>query len=177
MRVGGGMALLLAAALGIVRAASGQVSVYADLSASKLTSPSSTSVLFGPTVGVSAVFAEPGRFHLAGDLRASFVGGGQRLDGIGIGPKVSVTVKRFARYEPYAELLVGFARYNDGPGSPFKTSTDGELQVNAGVDRAVRGNFDWRVFEFGYAQYYGLGGVFNPKTFSTGVVYHVGGRK
>jgi hypothetical protein len=159
--------------LTMVGPASAQVSVYGDLSANKLTSPSATSVLFGPTLGVTALFVDGGRLTVGADLRGSFVGGGQRLDQISIGPRFSLKTKRF---EPYAEFLVGFGRYNGGSGSPYTASTDGEIQVNAGIDHKVRGNFDWRVFEIGYEQYYGNGGVFNPKTFSTGVVYHIGRR-
>jgi hypothetical protein len=169
----GRLAPALVVGLALVRPASSQVSVYADLSASKLSNGSSTSVLFGPTLGVTALFVNGGRLTVGADLRGSFVGGGQRLDQISIGPRFSFKTKRV---EPYAEFLVGFGRYNGGTGSSYTASTDGQIQVNFGVDHRVKKNFDWRVFEFGYEQYYGNGGAFNPKTFSTGVVYHIGGR-
>ena len=44
-------------------------------------------------------------------------------------------------------------------------------RVQRGItNRQISKRFDWRVFDFGYQQYYGLGGEFKPKTFSTGVV-------
>jgi hypothetical protein len=77
------------------------------------------------------------------------------------------------KLEAYAELLVGFARYDNGAGA---ASTDAQTEANFGLDVKGRGMLDWRIFEFGYQQYYGLGGEFNPKTFSTGVVVHLSKR-
>jgi hypothetical protein len=55
-------------------------------------------------------------------------------------------------------------------------STDSLVEINCGLDHRITSRFDWRVFDFGYEQYYGLGGEFNPKTFSTGVVMHLSKR-
>ena len=148
--------------------ASGQVNVYVDFSAAKLTNLVGTSVLYGPTVGAAANFAKAGPVQLAFDLRGAFLGGSQRLDQISLGPKATLGTRHA---DVYAEFLVGYARYNDGLGNPASASTDGEFQIIAGLDHAVTKHVSWRVFEFGYEQYYGLGGQFNPKTFSTGAVY------
>ena len=175
MRFGRGMMLAVEFAVGLMGAktAHGQASVYADFSASKLTNLANTYVLVGPTVGVSFNLVDALHLHLGGDLRGSFLGGKQRLDSFVVGPRASF---RFKGFDPYAEVLVGFGRYNDGLGNRNSGTSDGLLEVNAGFDRKLKGKFDLRIFEFGYAQYYALGGQFNPKTFSSGVVYHLGSR-
>jgi hypothetical protein len=99
------------------------------------------------------------------------LGKSQRLDGVALGPKIGFTLHK--NYGIYGEFLVGFARYNDGLGNPASASTDSQIQLNAGIDRRVTPRLDWRVFEYGYQQYYGLGGEYNPKTFSTGVVLYL----
>ena len=167
------LAVAFAAGLPGGKTAHGQVSVYADLSASKLTNLTNTYVLVGPTVGVSFALLDALHLHLGGDLRGSFLGGAQRLDSFVVGPKASFHYRGF---DPYAEFLVGFGRYNNGQGTRTSGTSDGLLEINAGFDRKVTEHFDFRIFEFGYAQYYALGGQFNPKTFSTGVVYHLGKR-
>lgn len=165
-------------ALGVVMAkpAVSQVNAYVEFSASKLTGgldTTVTSVLYGPTIGLTAQLVNKPKLKVYGDVRAGLYGGKQRLDGIAVGPKVGYPVKKF---EAYAEALVGFARYNDGLGNKSSATTDGQIQFNFGADRRVTERLDWRVFEFGYEQYYALGGEFNPKTFSTGVVLHLGKR-
>jgi hypothetical protein len=147
-----------------------------DLSASKLTGglvTTTTNVLVGPTIGVTAELGQKAHLKFSGDLRAGFYGGSMRLDGLAIGPKVALPIRK---YVAYTEFLVGFARYNNGQNLPASSSTDSQIEINSGLDRPITKRFDWRIFEFGYEQYYGLGGEFNPKTFSTGIVAHLGGR-
>ncbi|SNS37215.1 hypothetical protein SAMN05421770_101700 [Granulicella rosea] len=177
-----GNLLLLAAGLAIVQPALSQVSVYVDFSASKLTGNSAaypaagqlTNVLYGPTVGVTKSLVGGHHLFLAADIRGTFTGGsGQRMDGVVVGPRVAIPVKKFA---PYIEGMVGFARYNDGRNTSVSSTTDAQIQINSGIDYQVSKQFDWRAFEYGYEQFYGIGGNFNPKTFSTGIVYHIGGR-
>jgi hypothetical protein len=156
--------------------ASAQVSAYVDFSASKLTGlgtngSEATNVLYGPTIGLTAHVAGLKRLQFAADLRAGFYGSGQKLDEIALGPKASLGVRKFT---VYTEFLVGFGRYNDGLGHSASASTDAQIELNSGIDRRVTKRFDWRVFEYGYEQYYGLGGNYNPKTFSTGLVFHLG---
>jgi hypothetical protein len=122
---------------------------------------------------MSAQVGQFARLKFSGDLRGGFYGGSMRLDGLAIGPKVALPVRK---YEAYGEFLVGFARYNNGLNQPASSSTDAQIELNFGLDRSITKRLDWRVFEFGYEQYYGLGGEFNPKTFSTGIVAHLGGR-
>lgn len=171
MRIG--LWVVLGVALAGPLAAGAQVSVYAEFGASKLTDLTDTRYFYGPTVGASVQLLAGHHLTFGGDVRGSFLGGGNRLDQISVGPRITLPTKRV---EPYAELLVGFARYNDGLGTAVSSSTDAEIQVVAGLDHRVTKHFDWRVFEFAYEQYYGLFGAYNPKTFSTGVVYHFGNR-
>ena len=168
-----GFGLVVAAGLWGSVAAGGQVVAYADLSASKLTNPGVTHILFGPTIGLSAQVFTGKRFVVSGDLRGQFLGGGNRLDTVSVGAKVAFPVHGF---QPYVEGAVGFGRYNSGAGVANSASTDSEIQAIGGIDHRLRGNFDLRVFEFSYEQYYGMMQTFDPLTFSTGIVYHLGGR-
>ena len=111
---------------------------------------------------------------LAADLRGSFLQrGGNRLDSVVFGPKVSTHLKRFT---PYGEFLVGFGRYNDGLKTSTSASTDSQFQVNGGMDFKVRNSLSWRVFDYGYVFYQGQYQQYDPQVFSTGVVYNFGGR-
>jgi hypothetical protein len=168
-----GLLVVLTAGFAAPRTAICQVSFYGDFSASKLTYLSNTNVLYGPTIGSFIDFATTRHINFSADLRGTFVGaGGARLDGVVVGPRVATAIK-FQKLKPYAEFMVGFARYNNGQNAVASSSTDSEIQVNTGVDRPVARLIDWRVFEYSYAQYYGLGGQYNPKTFSTGIVFHL----
>jgi len=167
--------LMVILVIGLVapKKAHSQVSFYGDFSASKLTYLSNTTILYGPTVGAFVDFHQLGPVKLSADFRGSFLGAsGTRLDGVFVGPRFATSVK-LLKLKPYAEFMVGFARYNNGLNQVASSSTDAEIQVNAGVDRPVTKRFDWRVFEYSYSQYYGLSGEYNPKTFSTGVVFHL----
>jgi len=150
-----------------------QVSFYGDFSASKLTYQSNTSVLYGPSIGAFVNVADLKIVKLSADLRATFTGSsGVRLDGIVVGPRFERDIK-FLKLKPYAEFMVGFARYNNGLNQVASSSTDAQLQFIGGVDRSVARHFDWRIFDYSYMQYYGLSQLYNPQTFSTGVVFHL----
>ena len=150
-----------------------QVSFYGDFSASKLTYQSNTNVLYGPTIGAFVNIADLKIVKFSGDIRATFTGSsGVRLDGVVVGPRFERDLK-FLKLKPYAEFMVGFARYNNGLNQVASSSSDSQIQINGGVDRPIAKLFDWRVFEYSYMQYYGLSGQYNPKTFSTGVVFHL----
>lgn len=168
--------LVFALALAVVRPASSQVAAYVDFSASKLTgglTTVTTNVLYGPTIGLTAQVGSKAHLKLYADIRGGLYGSGQKLDELGLGPKVGLDFKKF---EAYGEFLVGFGRYNDGKGNAASATTDSQIEINFGLDRRLSERLDWRLIEFGYEQYYALGGVYNPKTFSTGVVMHFGKR-
>jgi hypothetical protein len=166
--------LVFALGVAVAKPASSQVSVYTVFSASKLTGGlvnPTTTVLYGPTIGLTADLARKKNLILSGDLRTGYYSysNGAHLTQAAIGPKLGLDVKNF---QAYAEILVGFGRYN---GETIAASTDAQTEVNCGLDLRGKGILDWRVFDFGYEQYYGLGGIYNPKTFSTGIVIHLGG--
>jgi hypothetical protein len=150
--------------------AQAQVSAYVDFTAAKFTNLAGTNYLYGPTFGVSGRVADSKRIVLSLDARGQVLGTSQKYNSIAVGPLVQIRIKGL---NPYGEFLVGFARYNDGAGN---ATTDAEMNFNAGIERAVKGPLSWRIFEYGYKQYYALGGQFNPKSFSTGIVYTIGGR-
>jgi hypothetical protein len=101
------------------------------------------------------------------------MGGSQRLDGIAIGPVFSASSKGI---KAYAEILTGFARYNDGLGTPTSTSTNGVLEVIGGIDAHIKGHLDWRAIEFAYEQYFAVSSQVNPVSLSTGIVYRFGAK-
>lgn len=174
-----GNLILLAAGFALAQPAFSQVSAYVDFSATKLTGNTpqltvATDVLYGPTVGITKSLIGGHHMFLAGDIRGTFVGGaGKRLDGAVVGPRVAFPIKKLS---PYVEGMVGFARYNDGLNTKTSSTTDAQIQINGGIDYRLSKSFDWRAFEYGYSQFYGNGGNYNPKTFSTGVVFHISGR-
>lgn len=168
--------LLVALGVAAARPASAQISAYVDLSALKLTGglpTPTTNVLYGPTIGLTGQLGTKAHLKISADLRGGFYGGAQRMDALTVGPKIGLPIHKF---EASAEFMVGFARYNDGKGNPASSTTDALTQVNVALDRRITERFDWRVVDYSYSQYYGLGGEYNPKTFSTGVVLHLGTR-
>lgn len=157
-------------ALCTAAAAPAQVNVYAGFTAVRLAKLGDNSFFYGPTAGLTADVVARTRFVLSADLRGGFYGGSRRLDEAALGPKVSFHVRSF---QPYVEFLAGFARYNDGLGTPSSASTDGIINAIGGVARPINDRLDWRIFEFGYQNDYAYGGSFTPKTFTTGVFFHL----
>jgi hypothetical protein len=165
--------IVFALGVAVAKPASSQVSAYADWSVTKLTGglgTTSTNYLTGPTIGLTAHLAGSKHLILSGDIRGGFYGKTVKLDQVAIGPKLALA---FKKYQAYGELMVGFARYNDGLGHAASGSTDAQAEINFGLDRNFAGRWGWRIFDYGYEQYYGLGGEFNPKTFSTGLIFHL----
>jgi hypothetical protein len=176
MLCGGGFAmkhgwvvLLVLVGVMVPRAAQAQVAVYGEFSVSDFASPTGTNYLPGVTAGLLYDSAKIyNRVTVAADLQGRFVRvKGQSLNGITIGPRFEVPLRH--GFSPYGEFLFGFARYDsDSTGA----SSDGTLQINAGLARQFSPHIDG-VVEYSYAQYYGLSGEYNPKTFSIGAVYHL----
>ena len=164
--------LLIAVALlcAQVWKAQAQTSFYVDLTATKFTNLVATNYLYGTTFGVSGYLVGSKRIVLGYDARGQVLGTSQKYDSVAVGPRASVRVKGL---KTYGEFLVGFARYNDGAGN---STTDAEIDFNAGIEKTIKGPISWRVFEYGYKQFYAYGGEYNPKSFSTGVVYTIGSK-
>lgn len=163
--------VVLAVAVLTIQPAYSQVGSYVDMSATKLTLPAGTNVLYGPTVGLYAILVDRHHVALGGDVRAGFYGTSQRFDSVAVGPKVSTSIKHFT---PYGEFMFGFARYSDGLGNPGSAYTNSQIQLNAGVDRRVTKRFDWRIFDFSYTRFQTVSEQFHPTTFSTGIVFRIG---
>lgn len=146
-----------------------QVSAYGEFSASKMYGPTpDQAFLYGATTGLVIDGPRKGKLLLSADLQGRFLAGSSRkYNGVSIGPRVSFPL-RHGRLTPYAEFLFGFARYS----SPTQiASTDASIQINGGVAKAISSRLDI-IADYSYAQYYGNGGEFNPKTFGVGLMYH-----
>jgi hypothetical protein len=117
----------------------------------------------------------PRVFHKAvvsGDIQGRFVGkSGERMDGLTVGPRFSVPLKH-KTLTPYAEFMVGFARYNDSHGY---SSTDNTFQINGGIAKQITPRLDIAL-DYSYAQFGFNFGQFTPKSYSGGLVYHFASR-
>ena len=165
--------LLLLVAGMAPRKANAQAEVYGQFSVSDLTNPVSTDLLYGVTGGL--IVDGPTWHHMviSADIQVRSVRkSGESLTGAGAGPRFSFPLKKHG-LTPYGEFLVGFARYNNTiyTYQPMGATTDGQIQVNMGVAKKVSPRWDVSV-DYSYSQYYALGGEYNPKTFSAGVIYH-----
>jgi hypothetical protein len=161
------LALLLTGVVSF-RTAQAQASVYGEFSASEFHNLVSNNMLYGATTGILYDGAKiHGHVIVAADIQGRFVRlNGQSLNGITIGPRFEVPLRH--GWAPYGEFTVGFARYN----SPITvSSTDSTIQLNSGLAKQLSSHLD-AVVDYSYAQYYGQGGQFNPKTFSIGGIYH-----
>lgn len=156
------------------RAAYGQTDLYGHFSESMMTNPASTQYLPGTTVGV--ILEGPTVLRhvlLSADIQGRFVESSSlKLDGAVVGPRLSFSMKH--GLTPYGEFMVGFARlYSSTPNTNFNGSTtDSEIQLNAGLAKRISPHWDGTV-DYSYTQYYALGGMYNPKTFSIGLIFHL----
>lgn len=182
MRLSGwlaGSACVVTLAAFAAGSANAQISVYAQFSADQMTNLQTSKTGFGSTFGVQDAFYRHGPLRVSADLRGFYYNGKAifnganrfNLAGVGVGPKISYAGKHV---EPYAEVAVGFARFNDGLGNRNSGTTDSQVDAIFGLDIRLTPRFDLRAFEFDYKRYSALGGEFNPKVISAGVVYHLG---
>ncbi len=165
----GWVVLLLLAGVLAPREVRAQAAFYGEFSMSDFTNLNSTNYLPGATVGFLYDGAKIARkVIVSADIQGRFVSkNGQSLDGATIGPRFTVPLRH--GFAPYGEFTVGFARYKDNTNA---ASTDSTMQLNAGLGKQLSSHLDG-VVEYSYAQYFGLGGQYNPKTFSIGAVYHI----
>jgi hypothetical protein len=165
----GWVVLLVLAAVTAPLAAKAQASAYAEFTASKLAGGPKGDYLYGTSIGV--IVDGPRLFHkvlLSADVQGRFVShSGESLNGLTIGPRFSAQT-HFLKLAPFAEFLVGFARYNDGSNN---ATSDNKFQINGGVTRPISSRLDALV-DYSYAQYGTANGQYNPKSFSGGIVYH-----
>jgi len=168
----GWVVLLLLARFMVPGAARAQAAFYGEFSISDLASIAGNNYLPGVTAGILYDSAKIyNHVTVAADLQGRFVRvKGQSLNGLTIGPRFGIPLRR--GFSPYGEFMFGFARYDS---NSTGASSDATLQINAGVARQFSPHIDG-VVEYSYAQYYGLGGAYNPKTFSVGAIYHLAKR-
>ncbi len=178
MKFGRSMVLYLAGMAifgGAWSVAGAQVALYGEFSASDLHNLVSTDYLYGGTAGL--LYDGPTLFKhvlVSADIQGRFLRKSQTsplnaelYNGITIGPRFSVPLKH--GISPYGEFMVGFARYNSG--AVGGSTTDSTIEINAGVAKKLTPRLDL-VADYSYAQYYGLGGEYNPKTYSIGGIFH-----
>jgi hypothetical protein len=165
--------LLLAMAMAMPAAAHAQ-SFYVDYSATRLTDLSgNVHSLYGPTGGATFNLLSLPKLTIGMDFRGGFQEEsgvtGSSFTSFQIGPKLSTSIKRV---KPFGEFLIGFARYNDGLNNPTSKSTDSDLALDGGVDIRITRHFDWRLIDYTWSKYLGLGEELDPRTYSTGLVVH-----
>ncbi len=157
------------------KAAHAQASVYLDYGATMMTTDNQTisRILYGPIGGLMFNVRSGHNIDLGGDIRGSYLqqsgANAASLTGLVLGPRLATHIKRA---KPYGEFLMGFARFNNNVPSAPNNTTDSEVELNAGVDFPVRKHIDWRVFEYSWGKYLADSGEFNPRTYSTGIVFH-----
>ena len=153
----------------IPTAAHAQASIYGEFSVTDLHNLTSTDILYGGTAGL--LYDGPTIFRhavVSADIQGRFVDkGGEMLNGITVGPRFSIPARH--GITPFGEFMIGFARYNSG--QVRGSTTDSTIQLNVGATKQLSPRLDV-VADYSYSQYYGLGGEYNPKTFSAGVIYH-----
>lgn len=150
-----------------------QASVYAEFSTSDLKGGVQTNYLYGGTTGL--LVDGPKLFHkvlLQANLQGRFVQKyGESLYGGTVGPRFVMPFQGKG-FRPYAEFLVGFARFDNGVPNNRLVTTDNTFQVGVGATRHIRGRFDG-VVDFSYAQYGAENGQYNPHTFGAGILFHL----
>ncbi len=153
----------------ISMAVSAQVGLYGEFSATKLNVPN-TGWIYGPTFGG---YLDKGHFWVFSsgvDARGAILGtGATTLDSGLVGPRV-VFRPHPLPIQPYVEALIGAGHADYGQGVAHVSATKFQYQFLGGLDLTILPRIDWRVVEFSYGGLSGLGGSFNPKTISTGIV-------
>lgn len=170
-----GWAVLLVLAMPFVAGrAHAQGAVYGEFSVQQLTNLVATDHPIGATAGVLVDGPKLyGKILLQGNAQGRFVRDShESLNGVVIGPRLGLSPKAFG-LAPYGEFLIGFARlHSDGVNTHLPgNTTDAMMEFNGGVTKKMSPHWDGTA-DFSYAQYYALGGQYNPKTFSVGAVYH-----
>jgi hypothetical protein len=168
---------LLVGFLFVSLAAFGQVGIYANFSAAQL-NVGNTNWVYGPTIGA---YYDAYHFGIASaglDLRAQLFNNNANatLDSGLVGLRLAAHPPVFP-LKPYIEGLagIGHAEFSaTGATTVYSTSaTRFEYSFLAGLDYTLLPHIDWRVAEFSYGGISALGGSFNPKVLSTGIVVRV----
>jgi len=147
-----------------------QTAVYAEFSASNLQGGPEGDYLYGGQAGV--LLDGPKLFHhvlLQADIQGRFVQvSGEALNSVQVGPRVSLEPKHVFGLVPFAEFNVGFGRYNDGSNH---STTDGLFATQGGLTKRITPHIDALV-DYSYAFYGYNYGIYQPQSYSAGVMYH-----
>lgn len=151
-------------------AATAQIGLYGQFSASKLNAPD-TGWIYGPTIGVYFASQHFAFLSTGLDVRGSLLGDADHtvlnsaLGGVRLGFKPHVIP-----IQPYVEGLAGVGYIEAGQGLAYIAETKFEYQLLGGLDLTVLPRIDWRLVEFSYGKLSGLDSDFDPKTISMGIV-------
>ena len=170
--------LVLVGLLGVSVGVRAQTGVYAEFTGAKLSS-ANTAWMFGPTFGLYHDHGL-GLVALGFDVRGSVLGRGatngagsdESLDTLQVGVRGAVT-PHVLPIKPYAELLGGLGHLKTVQGSATTSTNKFSYQVLGGVDFTIFPRLDWRVVEFSYERFQGLGDGYAPKQLSTGLVFRL----
>lgn len=161
--------VVLAFLLCFAAAATAQVGIYGEFSSAKL----DEGWIHGPTFGAYFESHLVPVVSLGLDARGSFLGSGDngspKLNSGLAGPRVGLKL-HIIPIQPYVEALIGAGHIEAGAGPARTSETKFEYQFLGGLDLTILPRIDWRVVEFSYGGLSSLGGSFNPKTISTGLV-------
>jgi hypothetical protein len=150
--------------------AAAQVGIYANFSAAQLNVGDSNWV-YGPTVGAYYDALHFGVGSAGLDFRAQLFNNNSTatLDSGLAGIRVAVHPPVFP-VKPYIEGLAGVGHADFSASGAATSATRFEYAFLGGVDYTLLPHVDWRVTEFSYGGISALGGSFNPKILSTGIV-------
>jgi hypothetical protein len=179
---------------GVARA---QVGVYVAPIFSRVSNPADTGVfaflgdgttsrVFGGVgFGFYDDYHHSGKWTVGGDVRATFLHGNNApLGSFLLGPRVTYRPDT-TLYRPYFQVIGGVGS-STAPHNPKGVSKP-EVQVLAGLERAIGKHADWRVIEVGYGIVQTMNSSIVAQTndfpasrqilFSTGIVFRFGGPK
>jgi hypothetical protein len=152
--------------------------VYGEVTAAKFAG-ANTSWMYGPTFGLYYDYGF-GPVALGFDVRASFLGHGD-TNGAGsnesvktglLGVRGAIT-PHVLPFKPYGEALGGFGTVTGGEGAARTSGGHFAYQLVGGLDFTFIPRFDWRVVEFSYGRFSGLGDSYATKSLSTGLVFRL----
>jgi opacity protein-like surface antigen len=175
--------LLSVAALAPGKTMQGQVSLYGEATANYLDSGPYTDFLEGGTAGVLVDLGRVwhNRLTISANAQGNFVfstatassgargySSSETYNAVTIGSRVAFA-PHWMKLAPYAQLNVGFARYQD---PTTHSSTDSVFGGQGGVTRQLTPRFDAMV-DYSYSRFGYMSDFYSPQTFSVGVVYHL----
>ena len=173
-RITGSFVLFAACVTGLCATpARAQLAVYGSFSASDFKLPH-VGWQYGTTFGAYYDRWSIPFFAYGLDARGTVVGSGNThiYSGL-VGPQIRFK-PHILPFMPYVEAVVGAGNVQTGQGSTQNDITKFEYQFLGGVDWTILPRIDWRVAEFSYGSFSGLGrSSLNPNTLSTGIVFRL----